>query len=38
MMTAAGTSIAYHAKPIVRAHATYSINYVGLDGVSNLFG
>jgi len=38
MMTAAGVSIAYHAKPIVREHATYSLNYVGLDGVVNLFG
>ena len=38
MMTAAGVSIAFHAKPIVREHATYSINYVGLDGLVNLFG
>jgi phosphoserine phosphatase len=37
MMTEAGVSIAYHAKPIVREHATYSIDYVGLDGVINLF-
>ncbi|AEJ01823.1 phosphoserine phosphatase SerB [Nitrosomonas sp. Is79A3] len=37
MMTEAGVSIAYHAKPIVRDHATYSIDYVGLDGVINLF-
>jgi phosphoserine phosphatase len=37
MMTEAGVSIAYHAKPIVRNHATYSIDYVGLDGVINLF-
>ncbi|WP_292996093.1 phosphoserine phosphatase SerB [Nitrosomonas sp.] len=37
MMTEAGISIAYHAKPIVRDHATYSIDYVGLDGVINLF-
>ncbi len=37
MMTAAGVSIAYHAKPIVRDHATYAIEYVGLDGVINLF-
>jgi phosphoserine phosphatase len=37
MMAEAGISIAYHAKPIVRDHATYSINYVGLDGVVNLF-
>lgn len=37
MMAEAGTSIAYHAKPIVKQHATYSINYVGLDGIINLF-
>ena len=37
MMTEAGVSIAYHAKPIVRGHATYAIDYVGLDGVINLF-
>jgi len=37
MMSEAGVSIAYHAKPIVKQHATYAINYVGLDGVVNLF-
>lgn len=37
MLAEAGVSIAYHAKPIVRAHATYSISYVGLDGIINLF-
>jgi len=37
MMAEAGISIAYHAKPIVRQHATYSISYVGLDGIINLF-
>jgi phosphoserine phosphatase len=37
MMSEAGISIAYHAKPIVKQHATYSVNYVGLDGVGNLF-
>jgi phosphoserine phosphatase len=37
MMAVAGVSIAYHAKPIVKDKATYSINYVGLDGVINLF-
>ncbi len=37
MMSESGISIAYHAKPIVKQHATYSINYVGLDGVVNLF-
>lgn len=37
MMAEAGISIAYHAKPIVRQHATYSISHVGLDGIINLF-
>jgi phosphoserine phosphatase len=38
MMAAAGISIAYHAKPVVREQATYGLNRVGLDGVLNLFG
>ena len=37
MMEAAGVGIAYHAKPVVRAQATYAISHVGLDGVLNLF-
>lgn len=37
MMHAAGVGIAYHAKPVVRAQATYAISHVGLDGVINLF-
>jgi phosphoserine phosphatase len=32
-----GVSIAYRAKPVVRAKAVHAINYVGLDGVVNLF-
>lgn len=36
-MAEAGVSIAYHAKPVVRAQATHALNYVGLDGVLNLF-
>ena len=36
MMAQAGISIAYHAKPIVRAQANYALNFVGLDGVVNL--
>lgn len=36
MMSAAGISIAYHAKPIVQAQATYAFNHVGLDGVIGL--
>jgi phosphoserine phosphatase len=37
MMAAAGTSIAYHAKPVVRERATHSLRYVGLEGVLALF-
>ncbi len=37
MLKAADVSIAYHAKPIVRAHATYAIDRCGLDAVLNLF-
>jgi phosphoserine phosphatase len=37
MMTEAGTSVAYRAKPLVRDKATYCLNYVGLDGVLSLF-
>jgi len=37
MMSEAGTSIAYHAKPVVKAKADYALDYVGLDGVLNLF-
>jgi phosphoserine phosphatase len=37
MMAQAGVSIAYHAKPVVRAQASYALNFVGLDGLTNLF-
>jgi phosphoserine phosphatase len=37
MMAEAGTSIAYHAKPVVRTKAAYALDYAGLDGVLNLF-
>ena len=37
MMAEAGISIAYRAKPVVRAKATHSLNHAGLDGVLNLF-
>lgn len=37
MMAASGVSVAYRAKPVVRRQATYQINFVGLDGVLNLF-
>ena len=37
MLAEAGTSIAYRAKPVVRAKATCCLDYSGLDGVLNLF-
>ncbi len=37
MMAEAGTSVAFRAKPLVRERATYCLNYVGLNGVLNLF-
>jgi len=37
MMAQAGVSIAYHAKPVVRAQASYAFNFVGLDGLVSLF-
>ena len=36
MMAEAGVSIAYHAKPVVRAQASYAFNFVGLDGLVTL--
>ncbi|HTE15445.1 MAG TPA: phosphoserine phosphatase SerB [Burkholderiales bacterium] len=36
-MAECGVSIAYHAKPIVRGQTTHALNFVGLDGVVNLF-
>jgi phosphoserine phosphatase len=38
MMAEAGVSIAYHAKPVVRAQATHALNQVGLEGVIPLLG
>src|SRR3954471_15731832 len=37
MMAEAGISVAFHAKPVVRAKADYALNYSGLDGVLALF-
>jgi len=37
MMAEAGVSVAFHAKPVVRAGATHALDYSGLDGVANLF-
>ena len=36
-MMAEGTSVAYHAKPVVRDAADYVLDYAGLDGLLNLF-
>jgi len=36
MMAAAGAGVAYHAKPVVQAQATYALNHNGLDGVISL--
>ena len=37
MMAEAGTSIAYHAKPVAKDKATFALDHVGLEGVLNLF-
>jgi phosphoserine phosphatase len=37
MMAQAGTSVAFHAKPVVRAQASCAITWSGLDAVLNLF-
>jgi phosphoserine phosphatase len=37
MLGLAGYSVAYRAKPIVRAQAAYALNFAGLDGVLNWF-
>ena len=37
MMATAGAGVAYHAKPVVQAQATYALNHSGLDGVISLF-
>src|SRR4051812_9394886 len=37
MMALAGTSIAFHAKPVVRAQASCAISYCGLDAAVRLF-
>ncbi len=36
MMAEAGYSVAYHAKPVVQAQATFALNHVGLDGLIGL--
>jgi phosphoserine phosphatase len=37
MFAAADVSVAYRAKPVVRAKATHALDHCGLDGVLNLF-
>jgi phosphoserine phosphatase len=37
MMALAGLSVAFHAKPVVRAQASCAISYCGLDAVLRLF-
>ena len=37
MMSIAGVSVAYRAKPLVRERATHALDYAQLDGVLNLF-
>lgn len=37
MMAVAGVGVAYHAKPVVQAQATYALNFNGLDGIAALF-
>ena len=37
MMAEAGISVAFRAKPVVRAQATCALNWSGLDAVVNLF-
>jgi phosphoserine phosphatase len=37
MMAEAGVSVAFHAKPVVRAAATCALSWCGLDAVVNLF-
>ncbi len=37
MMALAGLSIAFHAKPVVRAQASCALTYSGLDAVLNLY-
>ncbi len=37
MLGEAQVSVAYHAKPVVRAQAAYALNFSGLDGILALF-
>ena len=37
MLGEAAVNVAYRAKPVVRAQAAYALDFVGLDGILNLF-
>ncbi len=37
MMGISGLSVAFRAKPVVRAQADVALNFVGLDGILNIF-
>jgi phosphoserine phosphatase len=37
MMAEAGYSVAYRAKPVVKAQASCALDFAGLDGVAHLF-
>lgn len=37
MMSIAGLSVAFHAKPVVRDETTHALNHCGLDAILNLF-
>lgn len=37
MMSEAGVSVAYRAKPVVREHTTHALDHSGLDGVLHLY-
>ena len=37
MMAEAGVSVAYRAKPVVKARATHALDHMGLDGVLHLY-
>jgi phosphoserine phosphatase len=37
MLGEATVNVAYRAKPVVRAQAAYALDFVGLDGILNLF-
>ncbi len=37
MMSIAGMSVAYHAKPIVHSHTHHAVNHNGLDAILNFF-